>query len=108
MKKDKKIKKNSPPKTRNLNTWTEAKYFGTIRSCLRRVFRYYKPMYKALELASRPYKGENKLQKKEYQCNQCKQWFKRTEVEIDHKEELGELRKYEDIVPFIKKLTVED
>jgi len=102
-----KVRKNTPLKEYNLNTWTKAKYFGTIRSALRRTFRYYKPMYKALELASQPYKGENKLQKKEYQCNQCKNWFKRTEVEIDHIQELGELRCYEDIVPFIKKLTTE-
>ena len=95
-------------KPHNMGTWTTAKYFGTIRSCLRRAFRYYKPMQEALNRASRPYVGTNKLQKKEFQCNHCKQWFKRADVEIDHILELGELRKYEDIVPFIKKLTTED
>ena len=60
-KKTKKVarpRKNSLPKTRNLNTWTEAKYFSTIRSALRKAFQYYKPMQEALNLASRvDYKG---------------------------------------------------
>lgn len=103
-----KPRKNSLPKTRNLNTWTEAKYFSTIRSALRKAFQYYKPMQEALNLASRPYVGTNKLQKKEFQCNECKQWFKRTDVQIDHIQELGELRSYSDIVPFIQRLTTEN
>jgi len=108
VKKVAKPKKNALPKEYNLNTWTKAKYFGTIRSCLRRAFRYYKPMQEALNLASRPYIGTNKLQKKEFLCAHCNKWFKRSDVEIDHIEELGELRNFEDIIPFIKKLTVED
>lgn len=109
-KKSKSIKprKTILPKTRNLNTWTEAKYFSTIRSALRKAFQYYKPMQEALNLASRPYVGTNKLQKKEFQCNECKQWFKRADVQIDHIQELGELRAYSDVVPFIQKLTTEN
>ena len=110
-KKTKKVakpRKNSLPKTRNLNTWTEAKYFSTIRSALRKAFQYYKPMQEALNLASRPYVGTNKLQKKEFQCNECKQWFKRVDVQIDHIQELGELRSYNDVVPFIQRLTTEN
>lgn len=108
VKKAPKPRKNASPKTRNMFTWTEAKYFGTIRSALRRAFRYYRPMQEALNLASRPYVGTNKLQKKEFLCAHCNKWFKRSDVEIDHKLELGELRKYEDIVPFIQRMTVED
>lgn len=107
-KKISKPRKNALPKTRNLNTWTESKYFSTIRSALRKVFQYYRPMQEALNLASRPYVGTNKLQKKEFQCNECKQWFKRADVQIDHIQELGELGCYEDIVPFIKRLTTEN
>lgn len=103
-----KPRKNAPLKPHNMGKWTVAKYFGTIRSALRRAFRYYAPMQEALNRASRPYVGTSKLQKKEYQCNECKQWFKRADVEIDHILELGELRCYEDIVPFIKRLTTED
>jgi hypothetical protein len=95
-------------RTRNANTWTEAQYFSKIRSALRNAFRFWKPFSICLENASRPYKGTNKLQKKEYQCNHCKNWFPRKNVNIDHIEECGSLKTYDDIVPFIKKLCVED
>ena len=97
------------PKTRNMNTWSEADYFSRIRSALRRVFRYYKPMQEALKLASRPSQDiSNKRLKTEYRCAKCGKWSARKNVEIDHIEELGELRCYDNIIPFIKKLTVED
>ena len=95
-------------RTRNLGTWTEAEYFSRIRSALRRVFRYFKPMYKALELASRPSQSSNKKLKKEYQCAHCKKWFPRAKVQIDHIIEAGSLRTYEDIVPFVQRLTSEN
>ena len=85
-------------RTRNLGTWTEAEYFSRIRSALRKVFRYFKPMQKALDLASRPSKSANKKLKKEYQCAHCKKWFKRADVQIDHIVGAGSLRTYDDIV----------
>ena len=106
--KPKKEKKNKVAKTRNLNTWTESEYFSRVRSALRRVFRYYKPMQKALDNASRPSQSENKRLKKEYQCEICENWFPRKSVEIDHREECGSLRNYDDLVPFLKRLTAED
>jgi hypothetical protein len=45
-------------KTRNGNTWTEARYFQQIRSFMRKAFMYYIPIQKALENAPRPYTGE--------------------------------------------------
>lgn len=105
---NKKPKKSKVEKTRNLNTWTESEYFSRIRSSLRRVFRYFKPMQKALDDASRPNQSDNKRLKKEYKCEICQNWFKRADVEIDHREECGSLKTYDDIVPFIKRLTVED
>ena len=95
-------------KSRNANTMTEAAFFGKIRSTLRNGFRYWKPMQLALEKASRQYKGDNKRQKKEYQCEKCKKWFKRTDVQIDHIVECGSLNTWEDIVPFLKRLVSED
>lgn len=94
--------------TRNAGTMSEAQYFAKIRSALRSAFRFWKPMTIALEKASRPYKGANKLQKKEYQCNHCKCWFKRKEVEIDHVIPCGSLRTFEDIASFIERLTTEN
>ena len=112
MKRKKKVvtkpRKSKVIKTRNGGTWTESQFFSAIRSALRTKFRYWKPMATVLAKASRPYKGPNKLQKKEFQCAKCKKWFKRTLVEIDHIVECGSLRTYDDIVPFIKRLTEEN
>jgi hypothetical protein len=107
-KKIKKIKKSRVPKTHNGGMWTESQYFSKIRSTLRNGFRYYKPMQDALNLASRPSQSPNKRIKKEYFCKKCLKWFKRLDVEIHHIEECGSLQSYDDIVPFIKRLTVED
>lgn len=101
-----KTNRKTTPKTRNSSTLTESQYFSKIRSALRHAFRFWKPMQEALEAASREVK--DKRHKKEYQCNHCKEWFKRVDVEIDHIEECGSLRDFDDIVPFIKRLTVED
>jgi hypothetical protein len=95
-------------KTHNNNTLTESEYFGKIRSSLRRGFMYWKPMMVALENASRKYTGENKRIKKEYLCAGCGEWFQRKLVQIDHKIPCGSLKNFDDIVPFIQRLTVED
>lgn len=106
----KKIKasKAAAPKTRNNKKWSEAEYFQRVRSALRRAFRFWEPMQIALKNASRPSQSLNKRLKTEYQCNKCKEWHKRTDVQIDHKEECGSLMQYSDIVPFLQRLTVEE
>lgn len=101
-------KKIKVEKTRNAKTLTESAFFSKIRSVLRSGFRYWKPMQIALNNASRPYTGPNKRLKKEYQCAKCKDWFKRTDVEIDHIIECGSLKTWEDVVPFLQRLTPED
>ena len=95
-------------KTRNGNTWTEARYFQQIRSFMRKAFMYYVPIQKALDNASRPYKGEDKRVKKEFRCNCCGEWKTRKHVQVNHKIPSGSLNCYDDIVPFIKRLTEED
>ena len=94
--------------SRNGGTMTESQYFSKIRSILRSGFRYWKPMQLALEAASRPSQSLNKRIKKEYQCAKCKKWYKRADCEIDHVQECGSLANYEDIVPFIQRLTKEN
>lgn len=103
-----KKRKTTKARTRNAETLTESEYFSKIRSALRNAFRYWKPAMKALENASRPSQSSNKLLKKEYQCATCKGFFPRKSVDIDHIIECGSLRSYEDIVPFLKRLTTED
>lgn len=100
-------KKVSVIKPRNAGTMTESAYFSKIRSVLRNGFRYWKPMQLTLDAASRPSQSDNKRLKKEYKCAHCKKWFPRKGVEIDHVEECGSLKNYDDIVPFLKRLTKE-
>lgn len=107
-KKAKTARKGAAPKTRNNGTFSESQYFQKIRSALRNGFRYYKPMMQALELASRPNQSSNTRLKKEYLCNECENWFPRKAVQVDHKIACGSLSCYEDIVPFIKRLTAEN
>jgi 5-methylcytosine-specific restriction endonuclease McrA len=56
--------------------------------------------------ASRPYKGPDKRQKKEYQCNECKDWFKQKDVSVDHIIPVGPLRSFEDLPDFYRRLFV--
>ena len=100
--------KKNVERPRNGGKMTESEYFSKIRSGLRRTFMYWYPMMLALKKASRPSQSENRRIKTEYQCEECKQWFKRDDIHIDHKIECGSLKTYDDIVPFIKRLTVED
>jgi hypothetical protein len=96
------------PRTRNANTLTESMFWSKIRSALRQTFQYWKPMQQALENASRPSQSKNKALKKEYLCKECIDWFPRKEVHIDHIEECGSLRSFDDIQGFIERLTIED
>jgi hypothetical protein len=94
--------------TRNLNTETEAEHMSKIRSSLRRSNRFWKPILKALELAHRPYEGENKRMKHEYQCSQCKEWKPRKDVEVNHVIPCGSLQSYADVPEFLRRLFCED
>lgn len=95
-------------KTRCGKTWTEASFFGFIRSGLRQISRRWPPLVKdVFEAAKREYVGSNKRQKWEYQCAHCKNWFKRTEVAADHIVPCGTLRMFEDVAEFLRRLLCE-
>lgn len=94
------------PRTRNSNTWTEAEFWGKIRSALRRISMYYKPMKEAKLKARRVVK--NKRHKYEYKCAACNEWFKDKEVEVDHILEAGSLRSGKDLEGFVERLFAED
>jgi hypothetical protein len=102
------VKNPKVPRTRNAGTLTESAFFSKIRSGLRNTFRFWKPMMQALEAVSRPSQDANKRVKKEYQCSHCDGWFQRRMVEIHHIVECGSLKDWDDIVPFLQRLTCED
>jgi|FLOH01.1.fsa_nt_gi 5-methylcytosine-specific restriction endonuclease McrA len=94
-------------RTRNNGEWTESQYWSAIRSALRLKFRYWKTAQQSLVNARRKYKGKSKRQKYEYNCNECKDWFKRKDVEIDHIIPVGSLKCLEDLAGFVERLTPE-
>lgn len=100
-------KRTTAKKTRNGGTWTNAQFWGRVRSQLRRMSMYWIPIKQALEDAKRPYKGNNKRQKWEYKCAACKKWFIRKGVHVDHVIPAGSLRKAEDLAGFIERLFCE-
>ena len=95
-------------RTRNGGTWTESRYWSAVRSTLRRGFKYWKPAVDAKIAARRKYEGENKRQKWEYQCAQCKDWFMEKEIQIDHINPVGTLRSEKDLIQFLRNLTPEN
>ena len=107
-KKTKKVVNPRVARTRNAGTMTEAMFWTMIRSALRQSSRWWKPAGIAKQKARRKYFGPNKLQKWEYQCNQCKEWFKEKEIAIDHVVECGQLKCAEDLPGFIERLFCEE
>lgn len=96
------------PRTRNGNSMTEAQFWGMLRSTLRKRWMFWKPRKYALDATRREYKGANKRRKWEYQCNECKEWFDRKSVEVDHKNEAGSLKSYDDLPGFVERLFCEE
>lgn len=94
--------------THNAKTWTTAKYWGGVRSALRKLYRFqWVPAKMALERARRRYVGPNKLQKWEFRCAKCGAFFLRKDVELDHLVPCGSLRCAADIGPFLERLHAE-
>ena len=93
-------------KNRNGGTWSEARYWGAVRSSLRRGFRFWLPITACKNKARRPKKRGGR-QKWEYKCAKCKKWFKGTEVQVDHKIPVGSLKCGKDIEGFLERLTTE-
>ncbi len=95
-------------KPRCNGTMTESQYLSWIRSALRSKSLLWPPRAKALELARRPYKGDNKTQKWQYQCAICQEWFKAKEVVVDHHPKAaGSILKWQDIGAFCNNLYCE-
>ena len=95
------------PKPYNNGTMTSAGFWGMIRSALRQKSRWWKPVAEAKKLARRVYKGKNKRQKWEYQCNHCKKWFPDKNIQVDHIVEAGSLKCKEDLPDFVERLFCE-
>lgn len=94
-------------KTRNAGTMSEAAFWSFIRSALRQKSRWWKPIAMCKANARREYKGVNKRQKYEYQCNKCKKWFPDKKINIDHIIPAGSLNCANDLPQFVERLFCE-
>lgn len=84
--------------------WSEAKFFGFLRSALRQASSRWPPKYEVYKEAKRVYKGPNKKQKFEWLCNECKKCYPGKEVSVDHVIPAGTLKTFEDLPTFVKRL----
>jgi len=94
-------------KTRNAGTMTESMFWSFIRSGLRQKSRWWKPITECKLKARKTYKGPNKRQKFEYQCNSCKKWFPEKKINVDHIVGAGSLNCSNDLAGFIDRLFCE-
>jgi hypothetical protein len=96
------------PRTRAGGEWSEAAFWGFLRSGLRQLSRRWPPLVRiAVNAVRRPSQSGNKRQKWEYQCADCDGWFMRKNVEVDHMLPCGSLRSLQDIAGFIDRLFCE-
>jgi 5-methylcytosine-specific restriction endonuclease McrA len=102
-----KIPRKVAVKPRCHGTMTESAFWSFIRSALRQKSRFWKPITEAKLQARRLYKGTNKRQKYEYQCNVCKNWFIERKINVDHITPAGSLNSSKDLPGFVDRLFCE-
>jgi len=95
------------PRTRAGGTWTEAAFWGYLRSGLRQLSKRWPPRRQALIDARVPYEGPNTRRKWEYLCAKCKRLHHGRHVQVDHVVPCGSLRSWEDLAPFAQRLFCE-
>ena len=95
-------------RTRNANTWSEAEFWGKIRSALRKVSMYWKPIQACKQGCKENYVGDNKRQKFAYRCAICNKLVSDKELHIDHLVAAGSLKSSDDLKGFVDRLFVED
>lgn len=86
---------------------TEAAFFSWIRSHIRRLSLKWRPRSEFLKEQRRESQSDNKRVKWEYQCEECKDWFKLKDIEVDHKIECGSIRSFTDIGGFYERMLCE-
>lgn len=102
----KKPKTHRVPRTRAGKTMTEAQFWGFIRAGLRSKSQRWPPRYHILNKHKRNAVG--KRHRYEYQCADCKEWFKQADVQVDHIVPCGSLKSFDDVGEFTKKLFCEE
>ena len=100
-----KAKTNRVPRTRAGGEWTEAAFWGFLRSGLRQMSRRWPPIVRhAADRVKRKSQSENKRLKWEYQCATCGEWHARKDTQVDHIYECGSLKNWDDFAEFAEEL----
>ena len=86
-------------RTRNGGTWTEARFFGFIRSALRSAFQKWSPKHQAKNAAKVAYNT--------YVCASCDGWFGSKQVQVDHIVPAGRLSQFDDLPGFVERMFCE-
>lgn len=101
------VKKQKPIKPRGNGRYTEAGFWGFIRSGLRNKSRRWSPIYDTLNAARRPSKSDNRRLKWEYRCAKCGDWYPQKMVAVDHIKPAGSLKSAADLPLFVENLFCE-
>lgn len=107
---------NKTPPFEHYPAWTQAKFFGFLRSGLREKFNRWPPKYEVIKLACETeqlldrYKtgkraGQHKTIKM-YRCVSCDDTFRQKDVQVDHVKPAGTLKSFDDLGEFAKNLFV--
>lgn len=103
-----KPKTNRVPRTRAGGEWTEAAFWGFLRSALRQAARRWPPVVRQVwDQNRRDNQSDNKRLKWEFYCSGCGEWFPRKELQTEHTEPCGSLRNWDEFRDFAKRLFVE-
>ena len=79
--------------------WTESRYWGFLRSMLRRGFQRYPNKHACMANARRKVG-----RKSEYECASCSVNHRRKDVAVDHIKPCGTLRSYADLATFAENM----
>jgi len=86
---------------------SESAFFGWLRSRLRRLTIYWKPIQEIKKAAKIPYKGPNKRRKFSYVCSKCSNAVGEKECNVHHVVPAGSLKSFADLSGFCERLFVE-
>lgn len=100
-------KTNRVPRTRADGTWTEAAFWGYLRSGLRRMSLTWPPLRNIMRRDRRPYSGPDKRTKWEHRCEACGRWYPAKLIEVDHIIPCGQLKNWDDLRGFAERLFCE-
>jgi len=95
------------PRTRAGGEWTEASFWGFIRSGLRQLSRRWPPRAKVIRDKRVPYIGPNKRQKWAISCDCCGHLHQLAHVQVDHIVSCGPLKSFSDLPGFVERLLCE-